>query len=159
MKRITYILFLSIVFTQFSCKKEAAKVDEQAVLKEYLIKKNITVQPSATGLYYIETIAGIGAQAIAGNSVTVEYVGKFLDDQIFDSSYSRHEPFTFVLGGGNVIKGWDEGILKMKVGAKATLVIPSSLGYGVKGVTDSYGRTVIPGSTTIIFDVYLKSIN
>ena len=106
-----------------------------------------------TGLEYIEVEAGTGAQAAAGNVVSVHYTGKFQDGKVFDSSISRGEPITFPLGKGNVIKGWDEGIALMKVGGKAQLVIPPDLAYGEKGAGG-----VIPPNATLVFDVELVSI-
>jgi peptidyl-prolyl cis-trans isomerase A (cyclophilin A) len=79
---------------------------------------------TASGLEYTETETGTGAQAIAGKTVKVHYIGKFPDGNVFDSSVSRGEPIEFVIGQGRVIKGWDEGIALMKVGAKAQLTIP-----------------------------------
>lgn len=106
-----------------------------------------------SGLDYIEVEAGIGAQARAGDTVSVHYTGKFQDGKVFDSSVSRGEPLTFPLGKGNVIKGWDEGIALMKVGGKAQLIIPPNLAYGERGASG-----VIPPNATLVFDVELVSI-
>jgi FKBP-type peptidyl-prolyl cis-trans isomerase len=88
-----------------------------------------------------------------GDRVYVNYTGKLTDGTVFDSSYKRNEPFDFVLGTGSVIKGWDEGILGMKVGEKKTLTISPDKGYGKNGVPG-----VIPGNATLIFDVELMDI-
>jgi FKBP-type peptidyl-prolyl cis-trans isomerase len=104
-------------------------------------------------LEYIETEAGTGAQAVAGKTVRVHYTGKLTNGKVFDSSYTRGEPIEFKLGAGRVIKGWDEGIALMKVGGKATLTIPPSLGYGERGAGG-----VIPPNATLIFDVELVSV-
>ena len=106
-----------------------------------------------SGLEYTETEAGTGAQAAAGKTVSVHYTGKLTNGKVFDSSYTRGEPITFPLGAGRVIKGWDEGIALMKVGGKATLTIPPSLGYGERGAGG-----VIPPNATLIFDVELVSV-
>jgi FKBP-type peptidyl-prolyl cis-trans isomerase len=106
-----------------------------------------------SGLEYIEVQAGTGAQAVAGKKVSVHYTGKFQDGRVFDSSISRGEPLTFQLGRGNVIKGWDEGIALMKVGGKAQLIIPPSLGYGERGAGG-----VIPPNATLVFDVELVNV-
>jgi len=98
-----------------------------------------------------ETAAGKGAPAQNGDSVTVNYVGKLTDGKIFDQS--RGKPFTFKLGAGNVIKGWDQGLLGMKAGAKRTLTIPPSLAYGARGFPPA-----IPPSSTLVFDVEMVSI-
>ena len=108
---------------------------------------------TASGLEYVETEAGTGAQARAGDTVRVHYTGKFLDGKVFDSSISRGEPLEFPLGKGRVIRGWDEGIALMKVGGKATLTIPPQLAYGESGAGG-----VIPPNATLLFDVELVGI-
>jgi len=106
-----------------------------------------------SGLEYTETLAGTGAQALAGQTVRVHYTGKLTNGKVFDSSYTRGEPIEFKLGAGRVIKGWDEGIALMKVGGKATLTIPPELGYGARGAGG-----VIPPNATLVFDVELVSV-
>jgi FKBP-type peptidyl-prolyl cis-trans isomerase len=106
-----------------------------------------------SGLEYVETVAGTGAQAAAGKTVSVHYTGKLTNGKVFDSSYTRGEPIEFKLGTGRVIKGWDEGIALMKEGGKATLTIPPQLGYGERGAGG-----VIPPNATLIFDVELVSV-
>jgi len=108
---------------------------------------------TASGLEYIETEAGTGAQAEAGKNVSVHYTGRLQDGTVFDSSVSRGVPITFPLGAGRVIKGWDEGIALMKVGGKAQLIIPPELGYGASGAGG-----VIPPNATLIFDVELVNV-
>ena len=108
---------------------------------------------TTSGLEYIETEAGTGAQAEAGKTVSVHYTGKLQDGKVFDSSISRGEPISFQLGKGKVIKGWDEGIALMKVGGKAQLIIPPDLGYGERGAGG-----VIPPNATLVFDVELVSV-
>ena len=108
---------------------------------------------TASGLEYVETLAGTGAQAKAGDTVRVHYTGKFPDGKVFDSSVSRGEPLEFPLGKGRVIRGWDEGIALMKVGGKANLTIPPQLAYGESGAGG-----VIPPNATLIFDVELVGI-
>lgn len=96
---------------------------------------------------------GSGAAAASGNIVSVHYTGALEDGTKFDSSLDRGEPFVFQLGGGMVIKGWEQGLLGMKVGEKRKLTIPSSLGYGQTGVGP------IPPNAILIFEVELLGIN
>lgn len=131
---------------------EKAKKEEAGKLQSYLKSNNIKVAPTASGLYYIETKKGTGEQAATGKTVKVHYTGTLLDGTKFDSSVDRGEPFSFVLGQGQVIRGWDEGIALMKEGGKARLVIPSQLAYGENG------RQSIPPSATLVFDVELIDV-
>jgi FKBP-type peptidyl-prolyl cis-trans isomerase len=96
---------------------------------------------------------GTGAEAVAGKKVSVHYTGTLTDGKKFDSSLDRGRPFQFVLGAGQVIKGWDQGVAGMKVGGERRLVIPPELGYGSRGAGG-----VIPGGATLLFDVELVSI-
>jgi FKBP-type peptidyl-prolyl cis-trans isomerase len=98
-----------------------------------------------------ETV-GTGAGAIAGKKVTVNYVGTLTNGTKFDSSYDRNQPFSFNLGGGEVIQGWDQGVVGMKVGGKRKLTIPPSLGYG------SQDMGAIPPNSTLIFEVELLKV-
>ncbi len=106
-----------------------------------------------SGLEYIEVEAGTGAQAKTGDVVRVHYTGTLDDGTQFDSSHDRGQPFEFTLGRGQVIAGWDEGIALMRVGGKATLVVPHDLGYGERGYPG-----VIPPRATLHFDVELVGI-
>ena len=116
----------------------------------------MTTNPS--GLQYEDTVVGTGAEAIKGQSVTVHYTGWLFNNATqgakFDSSKDRKDPFVFVLGGGMVIKGWDEGVAGMKVGGARTLVIPAALGYGERGAGG-----VIPPNATLKFDVELLGVS
>jgi FKBP-type peptidyl-prolyl cis-trans isomerase len=105
---------------------------------------------TSSGLQYIDHKVGTGATAQAGQTVIVHYTGWLENGKKFDSSVDRGQPFSFPLGAGRVIKGWDEGVQGMKVGGKRKLIIPSSLGYGARGA----GGT-IPPNATLIFEVEL----
>ncbi len=108
---------------------------------------------TASGLTYIITKHGEGAQLKAGDNIIVNYTGLLTNGQKFDSSLDRGEPFSFPLGAGRVIKGWDEGFEKLKVGDHATLIIPPSIGYGARGAGG-----VIPPDATLIFIVEVLGV-
>ena len=118
----------------------------------------MTTTPS--GLQYEDTVTGEGAEAKAGQRVSVHYTGWLHDPAAakqrgrkFDSSKDRGDPFRFVLGAGNVIAGWDEGVQGMKVGGTRVLTIPAELGYGARGAGG-----VIPPNATLVFEVELLSV-
>jgi FKBP-type peptidyl-prolyl cis-trans isomerase len=107
-----------------------------------------------SGLTYIITEHGSGEQAVAGKTVTVHYTGLLTSGAKFDSSLDRNEPISFPLGAGRVIKGWDEGIAKLRVGDKAMLIIPPALGYEARGAENGE----IPPNATLIFIVELVGV-
>tara|TARA_B100001029_G_scaffold76136_1_gene62206 strand:+ start:305 stop:880 length:576 start_codon:yes stop_codon:yes gene_type:complete len=106
-----------------------------------------------SGLIISDIVKGEGDEAIAGQTVTVNYTGTLEDGTQFDTSIGR-APFSFPLGAGRVIKGWDEGVAGMKVGGKRILTIPPELGYGSRGAGN-----VIPANATLIFEVELLKVN
>jgi len=108
---------------------------------------------TASGLQYEDVQVGTGAEATAGMSVEVHYVGTLTDGKKFDSSRDRGQTFVFPLGAGRVIKGWDEGVAGMKIGGIRKLVIPSNLGYGPNGAGG-----VIPPNATLLFEVELFGV-
>src|SRR4051812_19731259 len=107
-----------------------------------------------SGLSYEDQAEGNGTEAQAGNTVDVHYTGWLNDGTKFDSSRDRGRPFSFKLGAGQVIKGWDEGVAGMKPGGKRKLVIPAALGYGSRGA----GGGVIPPNAELTFEVELLSV-
>ena len=113
--------------------------------------KQEVITPS--GLKYIDQEVGTGDMAVAGKTASVHYTGWLENGKKFDSSVDRGQPFSFPLGAGRVIKGWDEGVQGMKVGGKRKLTIPSDLGYGSRGAGG-----VIPANATLIFDVELLGV-
>lgn len=170
---------LLLVITQFSTGKSSAVADELTTTQPRVTQttsanlavdntklivmnsssdseqakgNNVVTTPS--GLKYIEIKEGDGATPQRGQTVVVHYTGTLEDGTKFDSSRDRNSPFSFKLGVGQVIKGWDEGLSTMKVGGRRQLIIPSELGYGARGAGG-----VIPPNATLIFDVELLRIS
>ena len=128
--------------------EETARI--HAELQDYFIQNNIVATPTESGLYYVMTQEGNGEMPEKGDNVKVHYTGKLIDGTVFDSSIERGEPIAFTLGVGQVIQGWDEGIMLMSKGEKGVLYIPYYLAYGDRGAGN-----VIPPFATLIFDVEL----
>ena len=116
--------------------------------------KNENIVTTTSGLKYVDKVVGKGQSPKSGQVVKVHYTGWLENGIKFDSSVDRGEPFEFKIGIGQVIKGWDEGVITMKVGGKRKLIIPSKLGYGPQGSGD-----VIPGNATLIFEVELLGLS
>ncbi|HXC07158.1 MAG TPA: FKBP-type peptidyl-prolyl cis-trans isomerase [Bacteroidia bacterium] len=129
-----------------------AKDKEPEILKQYIADNKIKAKPTKSGLYYIETQKGTGENVKPGQTVSVKYTGKFLNGEVFDAS-DKHggQPFDFAVGQKAVIPGWDEALLLMKKGGKATLIIPSALAYG-----DGGGQ--MKPYATLLFDVELVNV-
>lgn len=106
-----------------------------------------------SGLRYVDVNIGSGSTPTPGKSIKVHYTGTLEDGTKFDSSFDRNQPFEFIFGVGQVIKGWDEGLATMKLGGKRKLIIPPDLGYG------SSGAGSIPSNSTLYFDVELVSVD
>lgn len=143
---------------------KAGETEEMAILEEYLTANNITTAPTASGLIVIPTKEGSGSTPQAGQEVSVNYKGYLIDGRYFDTSIEEvakekgvynpgrtYEPFTFTLGQGQVIPGWDEGIQQIAKGGEATLIIPSKLAYGANPRPGG----VIQPFNTLIFEVEL----
>lgn len=113
-----------------------------------------TAVADVTELKIEDTKVGTGAEAVAGKTVTVHYTGWLTNGRKFDSSKDHGQPFSFPLGAGQVIKGWDQGVAGMKVGGTRKLTIPASLGYG-----DDGAPPVIPPNATLVFEVELLAVN
>jgi rhodanese-related sulfurtransferase len=112
-----------------------------------------TISAQSVGLKIEDAEVGTGAAVEAGMTIFVHYTGKLTDGKIFDSSVSRGTPFSFTIGQGQVIRGWEQGLLGMKVGGKRILTIPPDLGYGATGAGEA-----IPSNATLIFDIELMDI-
>jgi peptidylprolyl isomerase len=133
------------------CSVSAMAAQEQPGAKEKSPSaKTVT---TASGLKYTDVKVGSGASPVKGKQVKVHYTGTLENGKKFDSSVDRNEPFVFVIGVGQVIPGWDEGVMGMKVGGKRKLIIPSKLGYGARGAGGD-----IPPNATLLFDVELIDV-
>jgi len=137
-------------FNGAKAKREAAAKEAQQQAMEEL---TAGFEKTDSGLYYKIIQKGDGATPEKGQTVAVHYKGMFADGNVFDSSYKRGNPIEFPVGMGNVIAGWDEGILLLQVGDKARFVIPSDLAYGARGAGG-----VIPPNANLVFDVELMNI-
>ncbi|MBN8669669.1 MAG: FKBP-type peptidyl-prolyl cis-trans isomerase [Flavipsychrobacter sp.] len=162
--KITYVISMISVKTQEQINKEKnmasseqMAIDEKLILKYLADNKIVGAKKTASGLYYIMRQPGKGDNAKAGQTVYVNYTGRTLDGNAFDSSvdpkFNHVEPLSFLLGRGNVIQGWDEGISLLNKGGKATLYIPSPLAYGKNSPT-----AAIPANSVLIFDVELVDV-
>lgn len=129
----------------------ASQADKAAVIDLDRLPAETVTTPS--GLKYVDLRSGEGASPRFGQKAVVHYTGWLTDGTKFDSSVDRGEPFEFLIGAGQVIQGWDEGVKTMKVGGKRKLIIPPALGYGARGA----GR-VIPPNATLVFDVELLDV-
>jgi peptidylprolyl isomerase len=149
------IIFLLIAFALIpACTQNEGRKQESAPAAPAPAQKgggNLVTTPS--GLQYEDLVPGSGDSPQPGKQVTVHYTGWLTNGTKFDSSVDRNEPFTFIIGAGQVIPGWDEGVMSMKIGGKRKLVIPSQLGYGVAGAGSD-----IPPNATLVFEVVLLDI-
>jgi FKBP-type peptidyl-prolyl cis-trans isomerase len=134
--------------------------DQGATAQKDQASTGVSDVSSITALQSTDVVAGTGAEATGGKTVSVHYTGWLYNPTApdhhgnkFDSSRDRNEPFSFLLGGGQVIQGWDQGVAGMKVGGKRTLVIPPAMGYGARGAGG-----VIPPNAVLVFDVELLGV-
>ena len=140
-------------FRTFEGSREKRKAEEKAKAEATLEKLAAGFEKTASGLRYKIIQKGKGKQAEKGKIVSVHYSGSLENGEVFDTSYTRNQPFDFPLGNGQVIEGWEEGIQLLQVGDKVRFVIPSHLGYGARGAGG-----VIPPDATLIFDIELMDV-
>jgi len=154
------LLVSGLVALGISCTKKESAESESSVAKTENVQNDLnpmsaTAQPESSGELKIEDIKiGKGPEAKPQKKVKVHYTGTLTDGKKFDSSRDRNVPFDFVLGAGQVIPGWDKGIVGMKVGGIRKLIIPPQLAYGDRGAGD-----VIPPKSTLIFEVELLGVD
>lgn len=147
MNKIPFVLIAALLLT--ACVNSAATTNTANTTNTTDVKNT-----EEKGELLIEDeVVGTGEEAKAGDEVKVNYVGTLEDGTKFDSSYDRNQPFEFTLGAGQVIEGWDKGVVGMKVGGKRKLTIPSDMAYGDSGIGG-----VIPGGATLIFEVELLHV-
>ena len=155
------LVTMSLVFCVFAlCLTSIAKDSEKIDLKSQKGKQvkntektNEETMTTSSGLKFIDEVLGNGTSPKSGQTVKVHYTGWLQNGTKFDSSVDRGQPFEFIIGVGQVIKGWDEGVSTMKVGGKRKLIIPPDLGYGSRGAGGS-----IPPNATLVFDVELLGL-
>jgi peptidylprolyl isomerase len=153
-KMLMVFLLLAAVLIFACSQKDAAVSSPKKGGEEKMAGGQSTgMVTTPSGLQYEELVPGSGASPQAGKMVTVHYTGWLTDGRKFDSSVDRNEPFTFRIGAGEVIPGWDEGVMSMKIGGKRKLVVPAALGYGAAGAGG-----VIPPNATLVFEVILLDI-
>ena len=153
-EKLIILLLLAVGVVIPACSQKETK-NMTTELKPAAVQQSSPEQyiKNPSGLAYLEVKPGTGAAPTAGKQVKVHYTGTLENGKKFDSSLDRGEPFSLTIGVGQVIPGWDEGVLSMKVGGKRKLVIPPQLGYGASGAGG-----VIPPNATLIFDVELLEV-
>lgn len=164
---LAFVLF-GVIFGVYQARQEAAKTSSMASSTDSVLSDTMTSSSTAATEITATTststkptnttkpMSTVTAQN--GDTVFVNYTGKLTDGTVFDSSIPRGQPFSFQLGAGMVIAGWEKGILGMHVGEKKTLTIPAADGYGAQGVPNGRGGYAIPPNATLIFDVELMDV-
>lgn len=144
MRFISRIFISAIAIILISCA--STQQEQKAIEIPYIT--------TVTGLKYIDLTVGTGAEAVLGKTVTVNHIGMLDDSTVFENTYQTGKPPTFVLGSSTALKGYDEGILGMKVGGKRKLVVPSDLGFSGRGLS----KSKIPANATLTFIVELSAM-
>jgi FKBP-type peptidyl-prolyl cis-trans isomerase len=131
--------------------------EERSLIQDYVATNNITVSPDANGIYYMESVVGTGDLIQTGDSVGIRYKGTFLSGKKFDDNLEAETPFRFRVGSPYLIEGWSLTLVKMKMGSKANVIMPSKVAYGSMGfgTYDYYGNyyTIIPGYSPLLFEM------
>jgi FKBP-type peptidyl-prolyl cis-trans isomerase len=153
MRRSLRLLALALPLAVVACLGDPAAPDIESTTFAPSLGVDLAASTRSTsGLYTRDLVVGTGATAIAGATLHVHYTGALVGAFVFDDNVVGDTPFSFVLGGGNVIRGWDEGLVGMKVGGRRQLVIPPRLGYGASG------NGTIPPNAILVFTIDLVSI-
>jgi len=153
-EKIIVLLLLIVAIVIPACSQKEAKTGaEKTTVAEPQAATQTGAVKNPSGLSYTDLVPGKGAAPVSGKTVTVHYTGWLEDGKKFDSSLDRGQPFAFRIGAGEVIPGWDEGVMSMKVGGKRKLFIPAQLGYGAAGAGG-----VIPPNANLIFEVELLAV-
>jgi FKBP-type peptidyl-prolyl cis-trans isomerase len=152
-KSILFFLTISIIVLLVSCDpaKKYEKAEKDAINNYLNTNSNLNFVQQSSGLYYLEVLAGTGRQPVALDTVYVVYTGKFLNGNVFDSNVGADQ-LVFTIGKGEMLAGFEEGIMLMNQGGKATILLPSSLAYGTQGFY------TIPGYTALLYDIELVKV-
>jgi FKBP-type peptidyl-prolyl cis-trans isomerase len=152
-KSILFFLTIATIVLLVSCDpaKKYEKAEKDSITNYLNTNSNLDYVQQSSGLYYLETLAGTGRQPVALDTVSVYYTGKFLNGTVFDSNVGG-SLLVFTIGKGEKLIGFEEGIMLMKQGGKATILLPSSLAYGTQGFY------TIPGYTALLYDVELVKV-
>ncbi len=162
---VVYIGLIMVLGLQFCKSKSSLDTEtlvnrDDQVIRDYLTERKISAQKLASGMYYQNLQQGLGNKPAIGDTVFVHYTGNIIYSYVFDNSRFRDTPFRFRVGIGNVISGWDLGVIDMRVGERGTFFIPSYLAYGSSGSPQSQttGVRSVPANSILIFDIELLEI-
>jgi len=147
---------------EYEAMIEELRLSEEGLINDYIEASGINVKPTASGLYVIKNVSGTGKAIKDGSRVTLHYTGKLLDGNVFDSSLDYGMPIELTVGVDRFIQGWEEALLLMRSGDKVTLLIPSNLAYGARGIRDprdpSGEAYIIPPYAPLIFEIEVISV-
>jgi FKBP-type peptidyl-prolyl cis-trans isomerase FkpA len=152
-KSVFFFLTISLIVILVSCdpSKKYEKAEKDAINNYLAANSSSNYVHQESGLYYLEVLAGTGRQPVANDTVYVVYTGKFLNGNMFDTNVGGNQ-LVFAVGQGGMLPGFEEGIMLMKEGGKATILVPSNLAYGTQGYY------TIPGYTALLFDIELAKV-